>query len=195
MDYENEEPYEHSSDEDEDAESNLGHFIEDRATVIHNIANGFKYHKNGPAQPYDWDTTDFAKMDKLIRETAKKVTKGRRKIRAVRHDGTEFPGGLLGWVNNVRSGVYFSDNPNVSRGDSFTSGERSNFWLWNFVSETLLAEVDFWTKIHKANQKCDPSQSRYPDLEKLIFRHPDDFVGGLWCDFEKHWQKFVDEMR
>ena len=190
---ENVEPQELSSDEEEEESS--GHPIETKETVIQNIANGFRYHKNGPAQPYNWNKDDLIKMTKLIKEAAKKVTRGRRKIRAIRYDGKEFPGGLLGWVNNVRKGLYFSDNPNVNRGPVFKSGEKSNHWLWNFVSETLLAEVDFWTKIHKANQKCDPEQSKYPDLEKLIFRHPDDFVGGLWTDFEKHWQRFVDEMR
>ena len=134
-------------------------------------------------------------MTKLINDAARRVKKGRRKIRAIKHDGSLFPGGLLGWVNNVRRGIYFSDNPNIDRGSPFLSGEKSNHWLWNYVSETLLAEVDYWTKIHKANQKVSPTETKYPDLDKLIFRHPDDFVGGLWHDFEKHWQKYVDEMR
>ena len=45
-----------SSDEEEE---NEGHPIEDKATVLQNLANGFKYHKNGPAQPYDWDNVDL----------------------------------------------------------------------------------------------------------------------------------------
>ena len=190
-DFDNDEYVESSDDEDEPT----GHPIEEKNDVIQNIANGFRYHKNGPAQPYDWTKEDLAKMTRLIEDAAKRVKKGRRKIRAIKHDGTEFPGGLLAWVNCVRRGMYFSDNPNVQRGAPFTSGEKSNHWLWNYVSETLLAEVDYWTKIHKANQKANPSETKYPDINNLIFRHPDDFVGGLWCDFEKHWQRFVDEMR
>ena len=187
------EPQEISSDED--SPEPAGHPVESKAEVLQNIANGFRYHKNGPAQPYNWGKDDLAKMTTLIKEASKSVVRGRRKIRAIRHDGKEFPGGLLGWVNNVRKGIYFGDNPSVQRGPVYKSGEKSNHWLWNFVSETLLAEVDFWTKIHSDNQIGDPKNSKYPDLEKLIFRHPDDFVGGLWTDFEKHWQRFVNEMR
>ena len=36
---------------------------------------------------------------------------------------------------------------------------------------------------------------QYPKIEDLVFRHNDDFVGGLWTDFEKHWQRFIDEIR
>ena len=181
-----------SSDEDEE---NEGHPVEDKQVVLQNLANGFKYHKNGPAQPYDWTKDDMKYMSRLISDTSKRVSKGRKKIRAVKYDGTPFPGGLLAWVNGVRNGTYFSDNPKIQRGPVFKSGEKSNFWLWNFVSETLLAEVDYWSKVHKENQTVDPSQARYPDINQLIFRDKEDFVGGLWCDFEKHWQKFVAEMR
>ena len=111
------------------------------------------------------------------------------------YQGKPFPGGLLGWVNAVRSGKYFGDNPKIDRGPVFVSGEKTNFWLWNFVSQTLLSEFDYWSDVHKQNAGKDPKDTRYPDVSKLIFRHSEDFVGGLWCDFEQYWQRFVDEMR
>ena len=183
-----------SSDDETDAET-LGHPLEDKATVIAKLKQGFKYHKNGPAQMYDWSSKDIETMTSIISESVTEIKKGRRKIRAVNFLGEEFPGGLLGWVNNVREGVYFSDNPNINRGTRFKSGEKSNHWLWNFVSETLISEFDFWSRIHQENAQCSPESSRYPNLHQLIFRHTDDFVGGLWCDFHGHWQRFIDEMR
>ena len=179
----------------EDEVEDVGHPLEDKETVLRNLKNGFRYHKNGPAQMYDWSQDDIEKMTKIIHESVMKVKKGRRKIRAVNYMGQPFPGGLLGWVNSVRSGLYFRDNPKIDRGPVFKSGEKSNFWLWNFVSTTLLCEFDYWSEIHKQNAKVKPEDTKYPDISKLIFRNSDDFVGGLWCDFEGHWQRFVDEMR
>lgn len=183
---------EDSSDDDLEV---TGHPLEDKRTVINNLKNGFKYHKNGPAQTYDWNDDDVAEMTKIIHESVSKIKKGRRAIRAVDYKGRPLPNGLLGWVNSVRRGDYFSDNPNINRGPIFKSGEKSNFWLWNFVSETLLSEFDYWSEIHKQNASVDPKDTKYPDISKLIFRHSEDFVGGLWCDFERHWEKFVNEMR
>ena len=181
-----------SSDEDEVTE---GHPLEDKVTVLRNLRNGFKYHKNGPAQMYDWSKDDIREMTKIIHGSIKKNSRARRKIRAVDYRGRPFPGGLLGWVNAVRTGHYFADNPRIERGPVIKGGERTNFWLWNFVSQTLLHEFDYWTEVHKKNATVDPKDTRYPDISKLIFRNSDDFVGGLWCDFEKYWQRFVDEMR
>ena len=172
-----------------------GHPLEDRATVLRNLRNGFKYHKNGPAQMYDWSKADIDEMTKIIQDSVIRVKKGRRKVRAVDYRGQPLPNGLLGWVNSVRSGVYFGDNPKINRGPVFKCGEKTNFWLWNFVSETLICEFDYWTEVHKQNAHVDPKDTRYPDISKLIFRHSEDFVGGLWCDFEQHWQRFIDEMR
>ena len=183
-----------SSDDEADAEYS-GHPFEDKASVLENLQNGFQYHKNGPAQMYDWSADDIQKMTLIIKDSVSDLKKGRRKIRAVNYLGEEFPGGLLGWVNNVREGVYFGDNPNVQRGPRFSSGEKTNHWLWNFVSETLLSEFHLWSKIHRENSKAKPSGSKYPKLNQLIFRHTEDFVGGLWCDFHKHWQPFINEMR
>ena len=160
-----------------------------------NLRNGFRYHKNGPAQTYDWTAEDIKTMTKIITDSVADMKKGRRKIRAVDYQGRPLPNGLLGWVNSVRSGKYFGDNPKINRGPVFKSGEKSNFWLWNFVSDTLISEFDYWSDVHKLNATVDPKDPRYPDISKLIFRHSEDFVGGLWCDFESHWQRFVDEMR
>ena len=179
----------------DDEDTDVGHPVENKAIVLKNLAEGFKYHKNGPAQPYDWNKKDMKIMTDLIQKQSAQLKKGRRKIRAVKFDGTEFPDGLLGWVNNVRNGTYFSDNPNVHRGPVFKSGEKSNHWLWNFVSVTLLSEFEYWSRVHQENQKVDPSEARYPNLHQLVFRHTDDFVGGLWSDFSKYWEPFISEMR
>ena len=184
--------YENSSDEDTTAP---GHPMESCEIVLKNLAKGIKYHKNGPAQQYDWKEHHIKRMTEIIKDSVKNIKPGRRKIRAMNYLGEEFPGGLLGWVNAVRSGRYFSDNPEIVRGPHINSGERSNFWLWNYVSDVLLAELNYWTKVHKMNKDLDPSKAKYPDITKMIFRHTDDFVGGLWTDFSKHWEPFVHEMR
>ena len=183
-----------SSDEETEATPN-GHPLEDKATVLKNLRSGFKYHKNGPAQMYDWTKEDISTMTEIIKESVDSIKKGRRKIRAVNYLGEEFPGGLLGWVNCVREGKYFADNPDISRGARFKSGEKTNFWLWNFVSETLLSEFRYWTKVHQKNSTVASSETKYPNIHQLVFRHTDDFVGGLWTDFSRHWQPFIDEMR
>ena len=180
---------------DSEDEIDLGHPMETKEQVIENLRKGFRYHKNGPAQQYDWNKEDISLMTEIIQNSVSKVKKGRRNVRAVNYKGEPFPGGLLGWVNSVRSGRYFSDNPKIERGCEFKAGDRSNFWLWNYVSETLVHEFDYWTEWHKVNKNLPPSDTKYPDISKLIFRHSEDFVGGLWTDFSKHWMRFVDEMR
>ena len=154
---------ENSSDDDTDEP---GHPVEDKGTVLKNLQAGFKYHKNGPAQMYDWNKDDIAKMTQIIHQSVSTLKKGRRKIRATDYKGNVLPNGILGWVNSVRRGDYFGDNPKVNRGPVFKSGEKSNFWLWNFVSETLLAEFDYWTEVHKQNAKVDPKNTKYPDIMK-----------------------------
>ena len=186
-----EEPF--SSDDDEIEAT--GHPLEEKSEVLINLANGFRYHKNGPAQPYDWSKDDLEKMTRLIKDQQTKLVKGRRKIRAIKYNGEEFPGGLLAWVNCVRSGQYFSDNPKIDRGPSFVSGEKTNHWLWNYASTVLLCEFEYWSVVHKQNQNVPSEEVRYPDINQLIFRHTEDFVGGLWSDFHKHWSKYIDEMR
>ena len=74
------------------------------------------------------------------------------------------------------------------------TNEKSNFWLWNYVSEVLVHEFDYWTEWHQKNKKLPSEMTKYPDISKMIFRHSEDFVGGLWSDFSKHWSRFVDEM-
>ena len=182
-----------SSDSEDEDES--GHPMETKDEVLKNIRLGFKYHKNGPARQYDWNNDDIASMTKMIHDSVSKIKRGRRNVRAVNYHGQPFPGGLLGWVNSVRSGRYFKDNPKIERGEEFKANEKSNFWLWNYVSETLIHEFDYWTEWHKTNQSLPPEETKYPDITKMIFRHSDDFVGGLWSDFSKHWTRFVDEMR
>ena len=182
-----------SSDEDEP--ETTGHPLETKEKVLENLRRGYVYHKNGPAQMYDWTNEDIKTMTGIIQDSVSNLKRGRRKIRAVDYLGRPLPNGLLGWVNSVRSGKYFGDNPKINRGPAIKCGEKSNFWLWNFVSDTLLAEFDYWSDVHKTNATVKPEDTRYPDISKLVFRHSEDFVGGLWCDFESHWQKFIDEMR
>ena len=191
MDGEDEEYYLSSESEEED---DVGHPLETKDEVFENLKQGFLYHKNGPAQQYDWTKDDIAKMSRIIQDSVATVKKGRRNVRAMNFKGEPFPGGLLGWVNSVRTGRYFPDNTKIERGKALVSGEKSNFWLWNYVSETLIHEFDYWTEWQKVNKTLKPEETKYPDISKMIFRHSDDFVGGLWSDFSKHWQRFVDEM-
>ena len=188
-----------SSDEEE--EVTVGHPIETRSEVLMNLEKGFSYNKGGPAREYEWDSSDISKMAELIRKKNNEVREDRKKrpraIRAQNYRGETSGNYLLNWVNSVRCGKRFPENSSLTRGPKLKHGQKSNHQLWEIVSEILTCEFHYWMKIHKQNIKLpenERSKVKYPRVEDLIFRVNDDFTGGLWSQFYKYWEPFIEEL-
>ena len=180
-----------------------GHPFETKEDVLKQLADGFAYNKGGPAREYEWSQAEISHMAGLIRDKNDEVRKNKRKnrpraIRAQNYRGETSHNYLLNWVNSVRVGKRFPENPNLVRGSKWLHGQRSNHQLWETVSEILTAEFHYWMRIHKLNLALDPKDRkkvRYPLVEDLIFRVNDDFTGGLWSQFYKYWEPFINELR
>ena len=178
-----------------------GHPMETKDEVLNKLRSGFPYHKNGPAQEYDWTEKEILEMAKHLETYSQEATSSKRKkIRAVRFDGTPVKGGLLRFVNDAKNGKTFRHNPYIKRSyKTIRAGQLTQHQLWHITSKILIAEFDYWTDVFaKNNEHVKNGQSadcKYPNINDLVFRHSDDFVGGLWSDFEEHWQRFVDEIR
>lgn len=194
----------HISDSEEEHDSNeppRGHPLETKSEVLQNLIKGHPYHKNGPAQGYKWNEQEIEQMAQHLEEYATNVRRGRRKkIRATRFDGRPVTGGLLKFVNDAVTGKTFPNNHYIKRRKNrYRAGYISQHALWHEASEILIAEFDYWMDVHQNNIKHAaenrPELIQYPKIEDLIFRNNEDFVGGLWSDFEKHWQRFIDEIR
>ena len=189
-----------SSDEEEIDDG--GHPFDTKGEVLRKLREGYPYNKGGPAREYEWTIEDINEMTELLRSKNEQVRKDRKKrpraIRAQNYRGDTSNNYLLNWVNSVRCGKRFSENRNHVRGPKLLHGQRSNHQLWENVSEILTKEFHYWMAIHKENQKLPVDQRskvRYPLVEDLIFRVNDDFVGGLWSQFFKYWEPFINELR
>ena len=185
-------------DDDDLPTEEYGHPDHSPLEVLENLRSGFKYHKNGPAREYDWTKEDRQIMTDLIRERAAQVEKRRKKERVIR--GQDYLGNsekdhLVRWVNACLVGIRFPNNPKVRRGAAIGRKEWSNKKLWRYVSETLIAEFDYWNEMHVRNQKGPPEAAQYPKVSDLIFRHNDDFTSGLWSEFSDFWEPFLNDMR
>ena len=190
--------FDRSSDEEDDG----GHPYDNKATVLSKLEDGYPYNKGGPAREYDWTASDISKMADLIRKKNEEVRQNRKKrpraIRAQNYRGDTSNNYLLNWINSVRCGKRFENNPNHERGPKLLHGQRSNHRLWEYVSEILTKEFHYWMDIHKKNMalpKSERSKVQYPLIEDLIFRVNDDFTGGLWSQFYKYWEPFISELR
>ena len=188
--------------EDDDDGASSGHPMETKSEILNNLRQGYAYHKNGPAREYDWTPEEISEMSILITETHDKVkaaTKNKaRVIRAQNYKGESSANMLRNWVNSCRLGHRFANNTRIERGPKLEHDEWSNHQLWEYVSETLQAEFHYWTNVEKINRSLPKDRQkdvRYPQLDDLIFRHNDDFTAGLWSDFRRYWQPFIDELR
>ena len=190
-----------SSDEDDEVDDG-GHPFESKQKVLENLEKGYPYNKGGPAREYEWDLSEIAKMSDLIRKRNEEVRENRKKrpraIRAQNYRGETSGNYLLNWVNSVRCGKRFPENPKLVRGPKWKHGQRSNHQLWETVSEILTCEFHFWMGIHKKNADLPPGEkvkAKYPRIEDLIFRVNEDFTGGLWSQFYQYWEPFINELR
>ena len=191
--------FDRSSDEEDD---DGGHPFENKAEVLKNLKLGYSYNKNGPAREYQWTPSEVSEMADLLRHKNDTVRQQRKKrpraIRAQNYRGDTSNNYLINWINSVRSGKRFENNPNHVRGPKLLHGQFSNHCLWEFVSDVLTQEFQYWMKIHKNNLSLPESQRskvKYPLIEDLIFRVNDDFTGGLWSQFFKYWEPFINELR
>ena len=187
-----------SDDEDHGRdEGEFGHPPHSPNEVIQNLKKGFKYHKNGPAREYDWSKKHIEEMTRMIDHKNKEVKFKRAKERIIRgqnYQGVSDKDHLLKWVNSCRMGYRFPLNPLVERGPQLCRKDWSNKQLWHYVSRTLIAEFDYWTKIFQSDQ-AKAADIKYPKVSDLIFRHNEDFTSGLWSEFATHWERFIDNMR
>ena len=190
------------SDDDDFEDEELGHPLEDKKTVLKNLSNGFKYHKNGPAREYAWNKSEISTMAEMILERHNRVVMDKknrvREIRAQDHLGNSGRNTLLNWVNSCLTGKRFPDNPKILRGPKISFNDWSNHKLWRYVSSTLQAEFHYWDEVNKQNARLPQESShlaRYPKLSDLIFRHNDDFTSGLWSEFHDFWVPFINELR
>ena len=191
--------FDRSSDEEED---DGGHPHESKREVLEKLESGYPYNKGGPAREYDWSASDFSKMAEMIRRKDREVRSERKKrpraIRAQNYRGDTSKNYLLNWINSVRCGKRFDKNHEHDRGPKWLHGQKSNHQLWETVSEILTKEFHYWMGIHKKNMalpKSQRSQVKYPMIEDLIFRVNDDFTGGLWSQFYRYWEPFINELR
>ena len=189
-------------DSDSSDEEVVGHPRESKEEVLRNLKDGFPYNKGGPAQQYYWTSDDISQMADLLRQKNEQVRRQRKKrprcIRGQNYRGDTSSNYLLNWVNSVRTGRRFESNPHIIRGEKLKHGQCSNHRLWEYVSEFLTCEFKYWMTVHKTNMSLPKSQRskvRYPRVEDLIFRVNDDFTGGLWSQFYKYWEPFINELR
>ena len=189
-------------DDRDESEDDGGHPYEAKKDVLVNLQAGYPYHKGGPAREYDWTHSDISQMAEMLRQQNEKVRENRKKrpraIRAQNYRGETSNNYLLNWVNSVRSGKRFGQNPGLERGSKWERGFKSNHQLWETVSDILTCEFHYWMDIHKKNlalPKSKRSAAKYPHIEDLIFRVNDDFTGGLWSQFYRYWEPFINELR
>ena len=190
------------SDEGEDDKVASGHPRETKQAVLEQLKNSFAYHKNGPAQEYDWSAEDIDIMTEMIRkahsETLAAKKNKARVIRAQNHLGESSANMLRNWVNSCLSGQRFPKNRFIKRGPKIEHDQWTNHQMWEYVSETLQFEFRYWSTVEKLNRELPADQkiqAEYPKLEDLIFRHNEDFTAGLWSEFSEFWQPFIDELR
>ena len=171
-----------SEDEKPSPESVKGHPLETKSDVLKNLLNNFPYHKNGPAQSYQWTSGEISQMADHLEKHAAKIKRGRRKkIRATRYDGRPVVGGLLKFVNDALTGKTFPNNPYIKRRrDRYKAGYITQHALWHEASEILIAEFDYWMDIHEKNLQHiangQPELAQYPRIEDLVFRNNEDLL-------------------
>ena len=120
-------------------------------------------------------------------------------IPAVNYRNQRIPGGILGWVNRVRTRHALPHNPNLVRGGRLRPGAQTTRQVWREASKILLSEYRYWVDVLKENRKLMAQGRgylvRYPKIGHLPFRCNDTFLGGEWSHFSSFWDSFIEEMR
>ena len=120
-------------------------------------------------------------------------------IPAVNYKNEPIPGGILGWVNRVRTGHCLKHNPQIRRQGRLRPGSLSSRQLWREASRFLLLEYDYWVEqLHRNRKLMAEGQGhlvKYPKIKNLPFRCNNVFLGGEWSHFSAFWEPFIELIR
>lgn len=146
--------------------------------------------KFGDPRPYSAE--EQASYGKRLRDYAQQLryqlykSKNIPFVRAVNWKGD--PVCLKTWLSRVWSGELFPSNPYIRREAPKNRRGLRNHRQWLLVSEVLAGEYSYWVT------KKDSEETFYPNLDWLVFRHPDDFVCGIWKHFSAFWLPLIADI-
>ena len=120
-------------------------------------------------------------------------------IPAVNYLNNPIPGGVLGWLNRVRTRHALKHNPLIQKRGRIRPGSKSNRALWREVSTVLLLEYKYWTQVLRKNRQLMSKGQGYlcehPKIGGLPFRCNNVFLGGEWSNFSAFWEPFIEAIR
>ena len=120
-------------------------------------------------------------------------------IPAVNYKNEPINGGILSWVNSVRTRKRLKYNPYIIRGGRFRPGGKTNRQLWREASKILLAEYQYWSEKLESNRELIRTGRgylvEYPKIGNLPFRSNDIFLGGEWSHFSGFWESFIEQLK
>ena len=120
-------------------------------------------------------------------------------VPAVNYLNQPISGGLLNWVNLVRTNRKLKYNPYIDRGRRIRPGGRTSRQIWKEVSRILLAEFRYWSqKLHSNRQLMSQGRGfmvEYPKIGNIPFRDNTVFLGGEWSHFREFWDEFIESMK
>ena len=171
--------------------------------ILRAVFAGEKVHKVSPAFPVSWTTEEVNLMAKHVYEIGVQSKAQQRQspteIPAVNYKNEPIPGGILGWLNRVRTRRILKQNPHHPRLGRIRPGSKSNRQLWRETSTILLEEYKYWVKqLHKNRVLISEGRGylcKYPKIGGLPFRCNNVFLGGEWSQFSSFWEPFIDAIR
>ena len=171
--------------------------------IIQAVLNGEKVHKISPAFRVSWTEEEIQRMAHDVFKTGLASKAQNRsqppEIPAVNYLNQPISGGILGWVNRVRTGHLLQHNPYLVRQGRLRPGSQTTRQVWREASKILLTEYRHWVEVLKENRKLMAQgrgyMVRYPKIGHLPFRCNDTFLGGEWSHFSSFWDSFIEEMR
>ena len=121
------------------------------------VLAGEKVHKISPAFPISWTPEEIKIMASDVFQTGLESKARQRQspteIPAVNYLNDPIPGGILGWLNRVRTGHLLKHNKLIPRCGRIRPGSKSNRQLWKEVSQILLLEYKYWTSQLHENRR------------------------------------------
>ena len=174
-----------------------------KADVLKAVLAGEKVHKISPAFPINWTQDEMNQMAEHVyqagQEYRERAERDPIEIPAVNYENKPLSGGLLNWVNLVRTGRKLKYNPYIQRGKRIKPGGRTSRQIWKETSHILLAEYRYWSqKLYQNRQLMSSGRGylvEYPKIGNLPFRNNDVFLGGEWNHFRSFWDEFIEEMK
>ena len=167
------------------------------------VLAGKKVHKISPAFPVAWTKAEIDQMAEFVYDAGQKhrhaLDNNAPEIPAVNYRNEFISGGILTWVNSVRTGKRLKYNPYIMRGGRFRPGGKTNRQLWREASKILLAEYRYWSEKLETNREMIRTGRgylvEYPKIGNLPFRSNDTFIGGEWSHFSGFWESFIEQLK